>query len=142
MPFGISAAPELFQRQMTKILEDLEGVASMMDDILVFGRNEGEHNERLKRVLRRLEESGMTLNRGKCEFRMRKIKFLGHQACGEGISADPDKVRAITEMQPPKDKTKLKSFLGMVNYLSKFSGRLAELERPLRELQKMTCEWV
>ena len=104
MLIGISAAPEFFQRQMSKILEGLEGVACMMDDILVFGRNEGEHNERLKRVLRRLEESGMTLNRGKCEFRMRKIKFLGHQACGEGISADPDKVKAITEMQPPKDK--------------------------------------
>lgn len=142
MPFGISAAPEFFQRQMSKILEGLEGVACKMDDILVFGRDEGKHDERLKRVLRRLEESGMTLNREKCEFKVRKIKFLGHQVFGEAISADPDKVRAIREMQPPKDKTDLKSVLGMVNYLSKFSGRLAELERPLRELQKKTSDWV
>lgn len=142
MPFGISAAPEFFQRQMTKILEGLEGVTCMMDDILVFGREEREHDERLKKVLKRLEESGMTLNRDKCEFKVREVKFLGHLVSGKGISADPEKVKAITEMEPPKNKSELKSFLGMVNYLSKFSGRLAELERPLRELQKNTSDWI
>ena len=45
-------------------------------------------------------------------------------------------------MRKPTNKSELKSFLGMVNYLSKFSGRLAELERPLREIQKKTSEWV
>ena len=78
MPFGISAAPEFFPRQMTKILEGLEGVARMMDDILVYGRDEGEHEERLQTVSQGLEKSGMTLNEDKCQFRVKEILFLGH----------------------------------------------------------------
>ena len=68
--------------------------------------------------------------------------FLGHHVSEKGIAADPGKVRAIREMRPPTNKVELKSFLGMVNYLSKFSPRLAQMERPLRELQKKTSAWV
>ena len=93
----------------------------MMDDILVYGRDEGEHEERLQRVLQRLERSGMTLNEDKCQFRVKEILFLGHLITEEGIRPDPNKIKAISEMQPPRNRKELKSFLGMVNYLSRFS---------------------
>ena len=54
MPFGIPAAPELFQRQMTKLLERLNGVACVMDDILVYGKNQYEHDKRVEVVMKRL----------------------------------------------------------------------------------------
>lgn len=142
MPFGISAAPEFFQRQMSKILRGLEGVECMMDDILVHGKNEREHDNRLEKVMKRIEEAGMTLNRKKCQFRVKQLIFLGHQISGKGISPDPEKMKAITEMRPPTNKTELKSFLGMVNYLHKFSPRLAHIEKPLRELNSKKSAWI
>lgn len=142
MPFGISSAPEFFQRQMTKILYGLEGVVCMMDDILVHGIDTKEHDERLAKVMKRIADAGMTLNKKKCQYRVRELIFLGHHISKEGISPDPEKVRAITDMRPPTNKTELKSFLGMVNYLHKFSPRLAEIEKPLREINQKRNAWV
>ena len=65
---------------MNRILEGLEGYVCMMDDVLVFGRNQEEHEERLKAVMSRLHKKGVTLNRDKCEFGMTEVKFLGHIA--------------------------------------------------------------
>ncbi|XP_064461585.1 uncharacterized protein K02A2.6-like [Ornithodoros turicata] len=63
MPFGITSAPEFFQKQMSRILEGLEGTVCMMDDILVFGRTAEEHDFRLQEVLKRLSRAGITLNK-------------------------------------------------------------------------------
>ena len=57
--------------------------------------------------------------------------FLGHTISAEGILSDPEKVRAIKEMKEPTNKTELKSFLEMVNYLHKLSPRLSEIEKPI-----------
>ena len=77
MPFGISSAPEYFQRAMARILDGLEGVACMMDDVLVYGRSEAEHWSRLRKVLQRVANAGMTLRKDKCEFGVKEVKFLG-----------------------------------------------------------------
>ena len=84
LPFGISSVPELFQKRMSTILEGLEGVVCQMDDVLVFGRTTAEHDKRLMAVLKRIEEAGATLNRDKCSFGQRQIKFLGHVITQEG----------------------------------------------------------
>ena len=68
MPFGVSGAPEFFQRQMDKTLRGLEGVICTMDDVLVFAWSEQEHEEKLQATLERLVEASLTLNRDKCEF--------------------------------------------------------------------------
>ena len=92
LPFGISCALELFQRRMNQIFEGLEGFVCLMDDVLVFGTDQEEHDRHLKAVLQRLERAGATLNRDKCEFSKDSIKFLGHVIDQEGIRADPDKL--------------------------------------------------
>ncbi len=102
LPFGISCAPELFQRRMNRILEGLEGVVCLIDDVLVFASSQEEHDRRLAAVLQRLKEAGVTLNRVKCEFNKRSIKFLGHIIDKDGIRADPDKTAAVSSMDPPK----------------------------------------
>ena len=66
LPFGISSAPELFQKRMKKILEGLEGTVCHVDDILVFGDTQFEHDTRLEQVLKKLEQEGVTLNPEKC----------------------------------------------------------------------------
>ena len=98
MPFGISSAPEYFQRTMKSILE---GVVCMMDDILVHWPSEAEHWRNLRSVLSAIKRSDMTLRKDKCEFGKQEIKFLGHVISREGIKPDREKIKAITEMSPP-----------------------------------------
>lgn len=141
LPFGISSAPEHFQRRLTQILSRLEGTVCHADDILVFGSTRGQHDQRLNRVLERLQQEGLTLNNDKCQFAVERVMFLGHIVTAQGIEADPEKIKAIKEMPTPKDTTDVKRFVGMVNYVGKFSPRIAELTQPLRELLKADTAW-
>ena len=95
MPFGISSAPEHFQRRMLEILKDLEGVVCLIDDTVIHGSSQEEHDKRLKLVLRRLVQHKVTLNIEKCEFSKTKIKFLGQVIDTGGVRPDPKKVDAI-----------------------------------------------
>jgi len=141
MPFGISSAPEFFQRCMTKILHGLDGVVCMMDDVLVYGENDLEHWSRLRKVLDKIRESGMTLQKDKCEFGLTSVKFLGHIVSQEGIRLDPDKVKAIHELSPPTNKKEGRRLMGMVNYLNKFSKCLAEYSIPIYGVIGSKSEW-
>ena len=68
LPFGISSAPEHFQKRMSAILEGLEGVLRQMDDILVFEVTQIQHDKRIREVLKRLQLAKVTLNTKKCEL--------------------------------------------------------------------------
>lgn len=119
---------------MNAILEGLEGTVCQIDDVLVAGKDEAEHDARLMRVLERLETDGVTLNQEKCAFRQSFVKFLGHLIGRDGVRADPEKTRAIREMERPHSVSDLRRFLGMVNQLGKFSPRISELTQLLQEL--------
>ena len=103
-----------------------------MDDVLIFGKIKDEHDIRLMTALDRICSAGVTLNREKCLFGQDSLKFLGHVINKHGISADPDKVTAIKQMEAPQNISALRRFLGMVNQLGKFSPRLATITQPLR----------
>ena len=77
LPFGIMSAPKHFQRRMNEILADTEGAVCLIDDILVYGKSQLEHDQHLLAVLKKLNDAGLTLNKEKCVFNMTSIKFLG-----------------------------------------------------------------
>ena len=139
--FGISSGPEIFQREMCQLLEDIPGVNCAIDDILIGGSTQEEHDSRLQQVLTRLKEAGVTLN-DKCRFNQNKIKFLGHVITNEGIYIDPQNKRAIHEFPAPQSVTELRRFLGMRNHTSKFIANVAEKTEPLRELLKNSNAWM
>ena len=112
LPFGITSAPEHFQKRMSTILAGLEGVLVLIDDVLIWGKDEKEHNDRLTAALNRVSEAGVTLNGEKCKYGKTSIEFLGHLLSSEGIQADPAKISAIVQMQPPKNVSELRRFLG------------------------------
>ena len=141
LPFGISSAPEHFQRRMSTIQSGLPGVVCQTDDILVHGRSEEEHDQHLKPVMERLEKAGITLNLEKCQFSPKRVKFLGQVINQSGVRPDPDKVSAVAKMKPPTNTTELRRFLGMTNQLSKFAPQLAEKTKPLRDLLSKRNEW-
>lgn len=142
LPFGISSAPEHFQRRMSEALSGLSGTVCLMDDILVHGTTREEHDERLRHVLQRLSSLGMTLNSEKCTFAQPSVEFLGHVIDGDGIRADPAKVSAIKRFATPTNVGDVRRFLGLVNQLSKFSPNLAETTQPMRELLVKERAWV
>ena len=140
LPFGITSAPEIFQRTMSGILEGLEGVICHMDDVLIHGATVAEHDNRVRAVLQRFLEAGLTLNH-KCEFSQETVKFLGHIVDTTGVKIDPDKTRAIREFPAPKTITELQRFLGMVNQVGKFLPNFAVVNEPLRALLKKDNGW-
>jgi hypothetical protein len=143
MPFGITSAQEVFQKRMSQLLGDIVGVETDIDDVLVWGRTQSEHNERLEKVLKRCQECHITLNTDKCEFNIPSVKYIGHILSAEGVKADPDKVVAVTEMPAPTDKKGVERLLGTVNYLAKFIPNMSEKTAPIRMLLKhdVQFEW-
>ena len=79
LPFGITSTPELFQKCMNALLSDQRSVLCLMDDVLVYGQNQSEHDKRLEVVLKPIKAAGMTLNSDKCEVSKMQLKFLGHK---------------------------------------------------------------
>ena len=112
-----------------------------MDDIIIYGASQEEHDARLEATLRQLQAAGATLNEKKCEFRKTEMKFLGHVVGRDGIRADPDKTVALVNMEAPNNISELRRFMGMANQMGKFSPRLAELSQPLRELLSTKRQW-
>ena len=143
LPFGISSAPEIFQRQMNEVLLGLPGVLCHIDDILIYGKDAAEHKSRLQATLKRIQSAGIPLNEGKCQFYQSRVTFLGHAIDENGISPDPKKTAAIQEMSQPSSITELRRFMGMVNQMSKFSSNIAHLSKPLRDLlsSKTVLTW-
>ena len=131
LPFGITSAPEHFQRRMSELVGDIEGVVCLIDDILVYGRTQEEHDERLSEVLSNLQEAGLTLNKDKCKFSQTRVSFLGHIVDDCGVRPDPDKILAIQNIPPPTNVREVRRFLGTVNQMSKFAPNLAEVTKPL-----------
>ena len=88
---------------MSEILNGVEGVICQMDDVLVHGANQEEHDRRVRATLHRLQDAGITLNIEKCQFFKTSVKFLGSIIDEQGINADPTKTRAISEFLPPQN---------------------------------------
>ena len=84
---------------MSTILSGLDRVVYLVDNILVFGSSQQEHDEWLKAVLRRIKEAGLTLNKQKCQFSKSSMRFLGQVVDATGVKPDPDKIRAIIKMK-------------------------------------------
>ena len=70
---GINLGPEVFQRKMSELLSKTEGVDCIMDDIIVYGENQEQHNQRLKAVMKIIEMSGLKLNEEKCHFNSSEV---------------------------------------------------------------------
>ena len=142
LPFGLSSVQEIFQTVMTEMFEDIEGVEVVVDDILVWGTNEAEHDSRPIKVLDRARLRNLKLNKTKCQFKKQEIAYLGHVLTKDGLKPDPKKTQAISEITPPMSREALQRFLGMLTYLAKFIPNLSQTAAPLRALLEKDAEWL
>ena len=141
LPFGIASATAVFQKTMETILQGIPGVSVYIDDILVTGKAEEEHLQHLEEVLSRLEAVGARLRRSKCFFMLPSIEYLGHIISERGLQPTNRKVQAIQAAPAPTNQTQLKSFLGLINYYSKFLPNLSTILFPLYRLLQSKVPW-
>lgn len=141
LPFGINTSAEIFQRKNSEIFGDILGNKIYIDDLIIAGSTEEEHDRILKKVLDRAKECGITFNKNKFQYKKTQVKLLGYIVSENGIEVDPNRVDAIVKLEDPKNKKELLRFLGMVKYLSKFIPNLSQITSPLRELTRDNVIW-
>lgn len=142
LPFGISCAPEYFIMKFTNILKNLTGVVSHVDDILIYAPNMEVHDKILRSVLGRLQEEGITLNKKKCVIGVTKVRYLGHIITENGMSIDPDRVKAIQNYPEPTNRKELLQLLGLINFSARFIPNKSEILEPLNHLLKTNVQFV
>ena len=138
MPFGITVAGDVFQRKLDQYFGQIEQVIVIADDIMVVGHqpNHRDHDVALTNLLETARKSNIHLNYDKLAYKKTEVDFLGKTYTTDGHKPAKNKVSAISEMPLPTSKKHVQSFIGMVNYLSKFLARLSELAELIRELCK------
>ncbi|UYV74913.1 K02A2.6-like [Cordylochernes scorpioides] len=114
---------------------------SVLDAKSAFWQVPLNHNFTLKKVLDLARESRLKLTLNKLQMATGVVKFLGHTISQEGILPDQDKVRAIQNMQIPKNKQELQRILGTVTYLAKFIPDLSSNTSNMRNLLKKDIIW-
>ena len=141
LPMGSVVAQDVFQRKLNAIFLDIPGVTGIADDMVIYGKTDLEHDRHLINFLNICRKNTLMLNPDKMQFRLPPVSFFGHQWSAKGLSPDPKKVAAVKRMDLPEDVETMQSFLGLVNYLKRFSPRLAELSEPLREVCRQDTEF-
>lgn len=141
LPYGVSSAVGIFQSTIENLLKDLPGVCVYLDDILVTGNTNEQHLQNLRAVLSRLEESGLTLRKEKCSFFLDEVEYLGFKVTTAGLKPTEEKVKAVKNAAAPKNLQELRSFIGAVNYYSKFLPNLAHHMAPLYKLLQKNVQF-
>ena len=131
---GTIVASDIFQQKLDSIYIGLPGVTGIADDMIIFGTTEDEHDRNLLRFLQVTKDHGLRLNKDKIQFKRTEVSFFGHRWSKDGLSPDPKKIQLIINMDFPENKETMHSFLGMINFLNRYSPRLAELCALLRSL--------
>ena len=148
MPQGLSNAPATFNRLVTQLFRPHRGYAqTYFDDIFVHSRAEHDrsdvdnHIDHLRAVLECMRTNKLYANASKCIFGAEEIPFLGCFIGKQGLRADPAKVKSIVEWPVPKNQKELHKWLGLANYLHKYSANYADIARPLSNLLKKDADW-
>ena len=115
---------------MNKVLNGLTCTLAYLDDISVFSETAEQHLKHIQIVLAKLREANLKLKKSKCSFFKKEIHYLGHLLTTDGVKPQPDRVKAIHEMKPPRNPKEFREFLGMVGYYRSFISRFADAPDP------------
>ncbi|KAE9101001.1 hypothetical protein PF010_g14600 [Phytophthora fragariae] len=148
MPHGLKNAPATFNRMVYHVLRPLRDFApSYFDDIFVHSRAEGGlsavevHVRHLRQVFQVMRESNLYANLKKCVLCAPEIPVLGCYVSKNGVRADPEKISSICLWPTPTSPTELRQWLGLENYLHKYTKDYTGLIQPLSSLLKKDATW-
>ena len=135
LPFEASPVGDMFQRKMDKIFKDLPNVFGIAGDNLIVGYNSDtkDYDDTMQGVLEICKQVNLKLNKDKCHFKHTQVLFFSEIISRHGVKPDPQKLKTNDrDVSPKKNKKELQAFLGIINYLSKFSLTTADLCKALR----------
>ena len=128
MPFDLKNAGSTYQRMMTKMFEPQFGknIEIYIDDMVVKSKVVSEHVGDLRSIFEILREHKLCLNAYKCSFGVGSGKFLGNMVTHRGIEVNPDQVKAINNLQPPRNPKEVQKLTRMTAALNWFISRSAD----------------
>ena len=138
---GTVVAQDILQSKLDSIFIGMEGVTGIADDMVIAGRDEMEHDRNFLAFMEKCMSNNLTLNLEKIQFKQSQVFFYGHCWSKHGISPDPKKIQALNHMEFPLDKETMRSFLGMINYLNRYSALSAHLTAPLSALTYQATDY-
>jgi hypothetical protein len=143
MPFGLKNAGATYQRLVNKMFKAQIGrnMEVYVDDMLVKSTKSIDHVHDLREAFETLKRYGMKLNPAKCAFGVSSGKFLGYMVSSRGIEANPEKIRAILEMQSPKTTKQLQQLTGRLAALNQFISRSTDKCLPFFKILRKAFEW-
>ena len=145
MAFGLKNAGATYQRLVNKIFKPLIGkiMEVYVDDMLVKSLDKADHIKHLRESFEILRHHKMMLNPAKCAFGVGSGKFLGLMVSKRGIEANPDKIKAILDMEPPRTVKDVQKLTGRVAALGRFISKSGEKCLPFfKALKNMkNFEW-
>ena len=100
-----------------------------------------EHDRNFLAFMEKSMENNLILNLEKVQFKQSQVSFYGHIWSKHGISPDPKKIQALKHMEFPPDKETMRSFLGMINYLNRYSSLSAHLAASLSALTHQATDY-
>ena len=143
MPFGLSTAPQTFQRAIEIILSGLnfEICLCYLDDVIIYSENFEQHCMRLTTVLSRFRQHNLRVKLAKCTFAAKTVKFLGHVISESGIRPDPEKIKHVRDIPPPNSVKEVRTFIGLAGYYRRFVAGFSTLAAPLIALTKKNARF-
>ena len=140
--YGLSVMPTEFQKKMDILLAKVREVFVFIDDILIVTKGtKKEHLDKVREILKTLDQAELQLKARKCVFAKNEIEWLGFKLTENGISPKNTKVQGITEKHRPTNLKELRSFLGAVNQFNEFIPELAVICSPFRFILKKDATW-
>ena len=132
MPFSLKNAGSTYQRMITKMFESQLGknVEVYIDDMVVKSKLVFEHAGDLTSIFEILREHKLHLNASKCSFGVGSGKFLGYMVTHRGIEVNPDQIKAINNLQPPRNPKEVQKLTRMMAALNRFISRSVDRCRP------------
>nr|GFA63717.1 putative reverse transcriptase domain-containing protein [Tanacetum cinerariifolium] len=145
MPFSLTNAPAVFMDLMNRVCKHYldKFVIVFINDILIYSKDEKEHEEHLKAILELLKKDELYAKFSKCEFWIPKVQFLGHVIDSQGIHVDLAKIESIKDWASPKSPTEIRQFLSLAGYYRRFIEGFSKIARPMTKLtqRKVKFEW-
>jgi hypothetical protein len=141
MSFGLTNAPADFMYLMNYVLmsEMDKFVMVFIDDIMVYSKNEEEHEQHLWIILQWLHEHQLYAKFSKCAFWLTEVPFLGHVISEEGIAIDLSKVQEVLEWKALRSVMQIHSFLGLTGCYRRFIPNFSKFSKPMiKHLEKDT----
>ena len=141
LPMGTVVAQDIFQSKLDSIFIGMEGVTGITDDMVIAGREEMEHDRNFLAFMEKCMENKLSLNSEKIQFKQTQVSFYGHCWSKHWIFPEPKKIQALKHVEFPLDKETRRSFLGVINYLNRYSALNAHLAAPLSALTHQATDY-